>query len=99
MKIALITDTHFGARNENSALIRHTTNFFKDTFWPYIDEYDIKTIIHLGDLVDKRKSINFLTLNNLRKSFIQPAFNRYISTKSLEFHNMNKSPLKNIFCN
>ena len=80
MKIALITDTHFGARNENSALIRHTTNFFKDTFWPYIDEYDIKTIIHLGDLVDKRKSINFLTLNNLRKSFIQPAFNRSIST-------------------
>ena len=31
MKIALIADTHFGARNENSALIRHTTNFFQDT--------------------------------------------------------------------
>jgi len=80
MKIALIADTHFGARNENSALIRHTTNFFQDTFWPYIDQHDIKKIIHLGDLVDKRKSINFLTLNNLRKSFIQPAFNRTVTT-------------------
>ena len=81
MKIALITDTHFGARNENSALIKHTTNFFSDTFWPYIDEQNIESIIHLGDLVDKRKSINFLTLSNLRKSFIEPIFERRIATR------------------
>ena len=37
----------------------------------------------MGDLVDKRKSINFLTLNNLRKSFIQPAFNRSITTHAI----------------
>ena len=80
MKLALITDTHFGARNENSALIKHTTNFFEDTFWPYMDNHNIESIIHLGDLVDKRKSINFLTLSNLRKSFIEPIYDRHIST-------------------
>lgn len=80
MKIALLTDTHFGIKNDNQTFQKYLNKFFSDVFFPYIDEHDIKTIIHLGDLVDRRKTINFLTLNNLRKNFIQPTFDRKIST-------------------
>ena len=85
MKIALLADTHFGIKNDNQTFQKYLNKFFSDVFFPYIDEYNIKTIIHLGDLVDRRKTINFLTLNNLRKSFIQPAFDRKITTHIIIF--------------
>ena len=73
MKIALITDTHFGARNDNSTIQSYMNKFYDDLFFPYLEEHNIKTIIHLGDLVDKRKSISYLTLKNLQEKFINPA--------------------------
>lgn len=41
-------------------------------FFPYLDEHNINFIIHLGDIVDRRKYINFVTASNLRKDFIDP---------------------------
>jgi len=80
MRLAIITDTHFGARNENGALLQSTINFFSDIFFPYLDDSEIDTVLHLGDLVDRRRSINFLILNNLRNSFIDPLVEREIQT-------------------
>ena len=70
MKIALITDTHFGARNDNLVIQKHMKKFYDDVFFPYLQKTEIKTVIHLGDLVDKRKTINYVTLNNVRKNFM-----------------------------
>ena len=70
MKIALITDTHFGARNDSGVISDYMMKFYSDIFFPYIIDNDIKTIIHLGDLVDRRKYVNFVTLNSLRTDFI-----------------------------
>ena len=80
MKIALVTDTHFGARNDNLVIQRHMRKFFDDVFFPYLETNGITTIIHLGDLVDKRKTINYLTLNNVRKNFISRIFDRTLAT-------------------
>ena len=80
MKIALVTDTHFGARNDNLVIQRHMRKFFDDVFFPYLETNKITTIIHLGDLVDKRKTINYLTLNNVRKNFIEKIFDRTLDT-------------------
>ena len=70
MKIALITDTHFGARNDSQIFTDHFMKFYNDIFFPYLEENDIKTLIHLGDLVDRRKYINYVTLNSIRRDFI-----------------------------
>ena len=71
MKVALITDTHFGARNDNRVIQKHINQFFDETFFPYLKEHNIKEIVHLGDLMDKRKSVSYLTLKYVRENFIE----------------------------
>jgi len=70
MKIALITDTHFGARNDSRVFSSYFAKFYDNVFFPYLEENNIKNLIHLGDLVDRRKYINFVTLDDVRKNFI-----------------------------
>ena len=44
--------------------------FFDEVFFPYVKENNIKTIIHAGDLMDRRKFVNFNILNQIRNNFI-----------------------------
>lgn len=69
MKIALINDTHAGARGDNPIFNEFFFKFWENTFFPYLKEQGIKHICHLGDVVDRRKFINFVTLNSWRKRF------------------------------
>jgi len=69
-KVALITDTHFGVRNDNSMFLENALRFLRDDFFPYLRENNIKTIIHMGDLLDRRKYVNFNTLKNVREHFL-----------------------------
>jgi DNA repair exonuclease SbcCD nuclease subunit len=78
MKIALINDTHFGARNDNPAFAAFFKRFYDEVFFPTLDARNIKQIIHLGDVVDRRKYINYVTARNLRTTFIEPALDRGI---------------------
>lgn len=70
MKIALITDTHWGVRNDNIAFMDNSKSFLDNVFFPYLEKHGINTVIHLGDLVDRRKYINFNTLNRLKNDFL-----------------------------
>ena len=70
MKIALLTDTHFGARNDSQVFNEYFMQFYDELFFPYLEEHNIKTVIHLGDIVDRRKYINFKTLENFRNNFV-----------------------------
>lgn len=71
MKIAVITDTHWGARNDNAAIADHIIKFHEEVFFPYLIDNGITTIFHLGDLTDRRKYINFVTLKNMYQHFIK----------------------------
>ena len=72
MKIAIITDTHFGARSDSPIFLHHFFKFTDEIFLPYLEKNNIDTVFHLGDLLDRRKFINFATLNEVRKRFIKP---------------------------
>ena len=69
MKIAIINDTHFGARNDSSIFLDYFLQFFEEQFFPYCKENNIDQIIHLGDLMDRRKYVNFNTLHEVRTRF------------------------------
>jgi DNA repair exonuclease SbcCD nuclease subunit len=71
MKIAIINDTHFGARNDSPLFLQYFMSFFEKQFFPYCKQNDIKIVLHLGDLMDRRKYVNFQTLAEVRKRFIQ----------------------------
>lgn len=81
MKIALITDTHFGSRNDQMGVTNYFNKFYNDIFFPTIDKEGIKNVIHLGDLVDRRKYVNFQTLSEMNKNFVQPLVDRNIQTE------------------
>tara|TARA_B110000977_G_scaffold176022_1_gene231249 strand:+ start:105 stop:1151 length:1047 start_codon:yes stop_codon:yes gene_type:complete len=69
MKIALLNDTHFGARNDSPAFIKYMNKFYDELFFPYLKENNIGTLVHLGDVVDRRKFINHNTAYNFKKHF------------------------------
>ncbi len=71
MKIAILTDTHFGARNDSLVFCEYFIKFYNEVFFPYLKKNNIKTIFHLGDVFDRRKYINFQTLNFYRKNFFE----------------------------
>lgn len=70
MKVAFVTDTHFGIKNDSPIFLNHSTEYFNNIFFPYVIENNIKDVIHLGDLFDRRKYINFNTLSHIKKHFI-----------------------------
>lgn len=81
MKLALITDTHYGVRNDNAAFLDNSKKFFENVFFPYLDEHNIRTVVHLGDIVDRRKYININTARRLRLDFLKP-----LSDREIDFH-------------
>ena len=70
MKIAIVTDTHFGARNDNQNFNEYFFKFYENTFFPTLIERGITTCVHMGDVVDRRKYISYRTAHDFRKRFI-----------------------------
>jgi len=73
MRIALITDTHFGARSDSIPFDNFFKSFYDNCFFPKLEEQGIKTVIHLGDIFDRRKYINFNTLKSCKEYFFDKA--------------------------
>ena len=74
MKIACITDTHFGARGDNVAFDNFFRKFYEDIFFPELHKRKIKQVIHLGDCFDRRKYINYNSLKTCKEYFFDPLF-------------------------
>ena len=70
MKIALITDTHFGARNDNLNFNEYFYKFYEELFFPYLRENNITNVIHLGDVMDRRKYISYRIAKDFRERFL-----------------------------
>lgn len=70
MKLAIISDTHAGIRNSSDIFANNSNQFYSDVFFPYLRREGIRRILHLGDVFDNRKFINFKSLHNYRKFFL-----------------------------
>ena len=62
MKIAIITDQHFGARKNSKLFHDYFLKFYNDIFFPTLEKEGITTVIDMGDTFDIRKSIDFSAL-------------------------------------
>lgn len=68
MKVAVLGDLHWGCRNDLIVFHKHQEIFFKQ-FIDDLKKHNIKHVIQLGDLFDRRKYINFRTLNEAKRIF------------------------------
>ena len=59
MKIAIITDQHFGARKNSKLFHDYFLEFYENTFFPTLEKEGITTVIDMGDTFDSRKGIDF----------------------------------------
>lgn len=71
MKIAIITDTHFGARNDNQNFNEYFFKFYEEQFFPYLKENNIKHCIHMGDIMDRRKFLSYRIAKDFRERFVE----------------------------
>ena len=72
MKVLLITDQHFGVRNDNLHFVEHYRRFYSKIVIPFIKASGIKEIINLGDTFDKRRSINYMSLEAAKEMWFDP---------------------------
>jgi DNA repair exonuclease SbcCD nuclease subunit len=67
--VALVTDQHFGVRNNSQIFLEYQLKFYEDVFFPALEEYNVEDIIDLGDTFDRRKSIDFNILHQVREKY------------------------------
>ena len=78
MKVAIISDTHYGARKGSKLFHDYFEKFYKDVFFPTIDKEGITTVIHMGDAFDSRKGIEFKSLKWSKRVVFNPLRERGI---------------------
>ncbi len=83
MKLAIITDTHFGARNDSQYFMDYFRKFYEDIFFATLIERNINTVIHMGDIVDRRKYINYKTLYQMRETFFDTCWDMNINIHAI----------------
>jgi len=69
MKVAIITDQHFGARKNSKLFHDYFLKFYKDVFFPTLEEYGITTVVDMGDTFDSRKGIDFSALSWAKNNY------------------------------
>ena len=62
MKIAIITDQHFGARKNSKLFHDYFLKFYNNVFFPFLEKEGITTVVDMGDTFDNRTGINFHAL-------------------------------------
>ena len=69
MKIAIITDQHFGCRKNSKLFHDYFLKFYSDVFFPTLERENITTIVDMGDTFDSRKGIDFSALSWAKNNY------------------------------
>ena len=69
MKIAIITDQHFGVRKGSKDFHAYFKKFHDNVFFPYLEEHKIDTVIDMGDTFDNRRSIDLWSIDWAKETY------------------------------
>jgi DNA repair exonuclease SbcCD nuclease subunit len=72
MKVAILTDSHYGAKKGSKHLHDYFELFYKNVFFPALEEHGVETVIHMGDAFDSRKSIDYQSLEWAKRVVFDP---------------------------
>lgn len=77
-KIAVISDSHFGVRNDSAVVLEWQHKFLNDVFFPALDTHHVTHVLHGGDYGDRRKFVNFSTARFIEQAYRAPLRQRNI---------------------
>ena len=83
MKVLLITDQHFGVRNDNLHYVERYRKFYTEKVLPTIDKEGITEVLCLGDTFDRRKGVNFASLEAAKEMWFRPLEERGVKMTML----------------
>ena len=83
MKVAIITDQHFGFKKGSKLYHDYFLKFYEETFFPTLEREGITTILDLGDTFDNRKGIDSYSLDWAKKHYFDPIHLRGIDVVSI----------------
>ena len=83
MKVAIITDQHFGFKKGSKLYHDYFLKFYEETFFPTLEREGITTILDLGDTFDNRKGIDSYSLDWAKKHYFDPIRVRGIDVVSI----------------
>jgi len=69
MRVAIISDQHFGARKNSKLFHDYFLSFYNDVFFPTLEQEGITTVIDMGDTFDSRKGIDFSALSWAKNNY------------------------------
>ena len=69
MKVAIITDQHFGCRKNSKLFHDYFLKFYNNVFFPTLEEHGITTVVDMGDTFDSRKGIDFSALSWAKNNY------------------------------
>ena len=77
MKVAIITDQHFGFKKGSKLYLDYFQKFYDEVFFPTIEKLGITTVLDLGDTFDNRKGVDLYSLEWAKRNY----FSRLASNK------------------
>ena len=72
MKVAIISDTHYGFKKGSKQFHDYFELFYKNVFFPTLEKEGITTVIHMGDTFDSRKAIDYQSLEWAKRVVFDP---------------------------
>jgi len=75
VKVAIITDQHFGARKGSKLFHEYFLKFYNEVFFPTLEKEGITTVVDMGDTFDNRRGIDFWALDWAQRKLLQPIKN------------------------
>lgn len=104
MLVAILGDSHFGVRGDSPYFHRHFKTFYDNIFFPYLKEHNIQHVIQLGDVFDRRKFVNYQTLDHCKTYFFNTVDSNYqawllVGNHDTYYKNTNKVNSLNLLLN
>ena len=72
MKVAIITDQHFGFKKGSKLYLDYFQKFYEEVFFPTIKKHKITTVLDLGDTFDNRKGCDLFSLDWAKRNYFNP---------------------------
>ena len=72
MKVAIITDQHFGFKKGSKLYLDYFQKFYDEVFFPTIKKHKITTVLDLGDTFDNRKGCDLFSLDWAKRNYFDP---------------------------